>query len=814
MSLFSSFLSASIKNFNTLHSIIAYVVVYFISLILSLVLKRISSKNLKTQFWFILSILEFFLFFIIEFSILYDEIGCTVMQKISQVNRIIYLLLRYFVVNELLISEPSKIIFISIAYIGNMLFYFLLIKENMSIENIICIFLEMISIILTLSIIKKSDKERKLLGVLKQCFQCFFLIKKGKENNLLHIQGSTILNSSFENELQKTPKFTNLAKSYLNNFFLIDRNYFNGKNFHFLDPSILNKKQDEEFIEYDLEYLIKKTFKFENGKDIKINVKIKENLSKNYIFLIKYLFDKGKTYILFNIVESEPNEKTHKQEGPNNEMKIRESFISHLNTFQKSLAKIQKSVQKLSGIDALDEEKIDQIKALIAHLKINDMKIQNLIIAFSENNDEISSNLTKANIIGFVKDILNILIPLAKARKIEIKFSVNEIWNNLIVKLNLESLRLVLLNLLLTSIKDALPNSIINFSVIFLGENIKEIQFIIQDSLHIMSQERLNEIQSLMSGQKIQPFQKNIKLVVLQKLIFFLGGQKAFKITSKIGEGSIYNLIVEPKKIYKQKERPKRFSLISNAKSDSKRKAQLTQNTLTFHTNELKSFNSSLKAEESLNLNQSRKNNDYKINANELSSCHSSFKIEESLNSNQSKKFYDHDSVKKDSATKLTLDSSNHIPLIHESNNEQANCNCRGILVIYSKFFKLSLLKAILNTLKYEFWDVEKEETAINKLISQSSCSDVYCGGFKLILVDCFPSEECPSLIRKIKNLMDEGLINTIPILGAVSLISKDQIQQCLDSGMAGLIPNPLNKNTVLNSIIKWTDLLQNKIIF
>lgn len=784
ISLISSFLSTSIKNFNTYQSFITYVVGYFISLVLFLMIKRISSKNFKNLFWFILSIIDFLLFFLIEFSILSDE--CTTMQKITNLNRIIYLFLRYLVINELLIAEPMKIGLISILYVGNILIYFFLINANISIQNLFSLFLGLLSIILTLSILGKSQNNEILINTLKQCYECFFLIKKGETNDIMHIQGA-ILNSLSLKEQKKIHKTTNLTKSYLNCFFVIEKKYFTMNNIRFMDDSIFIKNQDEEYIEYDINRLIKNILRFEKGKDIKIKVRVKQNLSKNISFLIKYIVDKGNTYILFAVVEAEPYEKNDKKEMPYGETKIRELFISYLKILKKFIVKIQSSVQKLASANALDEEKIDLIKALNAHLKINLLQIENLFIILSDNDNEISSKLTKTNIITFVKDILNIMIPIAKARKVGINFSVDEFRSGLIIKSDLEKLRQILLNLLLTSVKDAEPNSTINFSVIFIGENIKEIQFVIQDPLLIMSQDRLKAIKSLMNGQMthFELMRKNINLSVTQKLLSFLGGQEALNITSQIEKGSIYDLIIKPIKIYSESpDKPKSFSLISCSKSDSKiigqTRTQRTQNTINLTTNEFKSSGSSIKIEECFNLNHLNCNN---------------------LKTDSTRKF------NLDSFQKSNLDSSNIIPLIHKSNIEQASCSCKEILFICNNFFNLNLIKTILTSLKLECCVVENEEKAIIKLTSQNNCYNTDCQGFKIILIDCFPSEECPSLIGKVKNIMDEGLISTIPILGTVSLISKEQILQCLDSGMTDFIPNPLNKNTFLNSIIKLIDL-------
>lgn len=785
-----SFVSSIISTTTTtskidIQSITIYLSAYFGSLVLTLILKRFFSnkitKNMKTTFFLILSILEIFLFFIIEFStISYEQIA---IHNIFNQSRIIFLLLRYLCVNKLLIFDFKKFGLMFIIYASNICGYFFIMIESITIEKFIVTFIGLISIIITLSIIQKPNNEEVYIELLRHLFKCFFLVKQEKNNNLIHIKGEIL-------KLVSTVKANiNLSQSHLNQLFLVEQSDLIANKFKPMNPLEKFQSLNEKYVDFDLDEFILKDLEKENKEEARIKVKIKSVLTQDFILSIKRITLRGDKYILFEVQESNLNAIHEFRETSQKENEKQQFLTQNLQNVKKLLVNSHISVEKLMIIGNLDEENIDQIKLLLSQLKLNTIKIDNLIILLFSNFDRSSRKLTKAKLNIFMKEILDFIIPIARLKKISFNFVIDEFLMNKIIKFDYEKLEIILLNLLIYSVKSTIPNSIINISITFNDENVKTIKFFIQDMGIEMDQIKLGELSSMIKKQDYSYIKLNknfTNLLVSQRLLSFFGELNVLKISSKVGKGNSYEFSLQPSKISDEKrESPRKFSLIDMSKKDPLISSQkIPSNNLIKHfsNTECKSLSTFTKTDYSGKFSSKK--------ITELSNCNLTL-------------------TKLDSSKKLNRYSS--IILNQCGNNiDKAKCLCPQILVIYNNFFNGTIFKTILNSLKFKYFITENESKALAKLVLQNNCTDPNCQGFQLILIDCStPISSCVSFIKKIKNLMNENVINTMPILGSIIFVSKDEISEYLNAGLTDFIPNPLNKNTIIDCIIKWTNLLQ-----
>lgn len=793
INLISSFLCEKSEKFGIYWSLGTYVMAYLISFLSAIIVNRFSSnktmktmKSFKSIFFVMISFLELLLFFIIECSILNKE--CTLIQKITDLNRMMFLFWRYLMVNKLLLFKFQKTGTIFLVYSCHILVFFFIDEEKKDLKNLVAIILGLFSISI-FSVLHQTGKKINYIGILKQLSKSFFLIRNGKGNSILCIKGELLKKS---NQI-KDKQSQNLKNSYLNNLFLFERSYFN------LIPNQLSIdiNNEDEFVRCQLDHLINKAVFLEKEDEVRIKIKIKLDLSKSYILSIRKLNIKRKAYIFFNLTESSEPRETKKLK----EISKRTEFFFFLEKIKNLLSDSRKLIDNVLLIDNLRDESIYSLKVTLSKFLMNIIKIDNLSVLSEENEGHTNLNLTKMNISLFGREITEAIIPIVKSKNIIFRFSMDDYLKKIKIEFDFQKLRQILLNLLFYSIKVSKQNSEMKFCIGFIKENAPKIKFTIHNTGIKMTPEKLSEINSVLLVLKDQNsefiIEKNYTaLMASQKLLNSFGGlQKGLKITTDIESGSTFEFSIEIGKIYFDKnEDSQQLSFApctkkKTIKTYSKKPQKKSSSTLidNDNNNSVRSLNTSCKIEEPTNEITSQRITHFTSLA--------SFATFSKLNSSRK--------------VKIISNRVHEIPNVELDNIEESNCDCKQILLIDNNFFNTKIIHKILLSLNLKCHVAENEEKAMKILVSQTSCTDPICQGFKIIFINfCITISNCVALIKQIKGLMNENSINTVPILGSVSSISKEHIKECISSGLTDFISNPLNKNAVLNSLMKWTNLI------
>lgn len=754
-----------------------YPLAYIMATVLILILKRLLSLKIineqKISFLGLSSLLETVLFFILEFNL---PIQSSVGQKLAILNRIIFLYLRFFLVNQLIIIKITQIAPITMIYIVNILIYYYLHENTNHRDNLISLVLSVASLIFIFFINEpKSNYYEINLEILKNLDISFFVIKKGEPNKIVCLQGEI-----FPPCIQKYyPTLETEDMNFLNNLFLVEKKHFsdNYKKFN-IETTPINAK--EEFVKLDLDKFIQKNLNFERNQTVMLKVKISKNIAKSFYLSVKKILVNNKKYFIF-ILNADSFAK-------------KDSYDTVINIFSSKLLKLKNSLNdlvpffvQLSVSERLSKENHNLLKGALANLKFSISRAEDLIYFELIKNKKIILNLTRIKILDFLEEIIQTIRPLAKSKKTRLKISIEDKILNLNIKTDIAKLRHIILNLFSNAIKYTIDESLIHFNVDF-GEEEKQINFSFKDFGVGFEKSKLEEIYLILNKDKPEDYNDKI---ILENLSLYVSN-------------SLLNALCEKQNL----------------------KIESLQNQGTYITFSIDCFIEEEKKEKNLSVNENLVDMNFtptgsleeiKINSNSMkfSSDSSGFSnilvFPERRAYQKSEAFKDQNtfgSTKIESASKVRKNSSSSLREKDIQISLAKKCECKQFLFVDYDAISFLPIRFIFNSLKLKYSLALNKTEANKKILKQYNCTDTECQGLILILINCHtPIKESVDTIRELKKILEMNSMNKVHLIGTMSIIYKEEMIQCVEAGLSDFILSPITIQAIKKCLNKWLNL-------
>lgn len=745
---------------------------YFISLIVFLSIKRFFplnlKKKLKISFLGLTSLMEILLFFFMEFKILHDF---PVAQRIASLNRMVFLYLRFFIVNKFFAIQKLQNVSIIIVYVINILICYFLNEKTNSRNNLLSIFLGILSIVFNFFITSTTKNHGIDSEILKNIDQTFFVIKKGRFNKLICSQGEAF--QPFFHECLS--KLNNQGIISLNDIFLVKKKKkCSEKNVNIVvDSSLFIENENLEKL--NVEKCLANDKDFENGKLMRFNVKLRKDLSKTYILSIKRILFKKENYYIFNI-----DQPLIEQNVDCSRVKSFSSLLSSkILKSKNSINELVPLIEHLLFSDKLNTEDIDIYKLALTNIKLSLLRIDNLICYDLINNNKIIVNKTKIKLVDFLEEIKQTLNPLVKCRKLKFGISTEEILLNFEIETDLPKLRQILLNLLSNSFEFIINEGFVHLNVVLLDQQIK---FIIKDSGIGFDNKQLEDLdfifnEKIYDENKIFNF---LSLYIANSLLKILYSDQTLEIKSLKNEGTSIAFSVKG-----SNQRGKINNNIGQMMDQSQAKTEPMK-----VRNSFTKFNSVLDINSFSFLNpisfpdRNRKRN----NQDEV------FKGMNTLTSTNN-----------ELSQKFQKTSSSLFQELIFENSIKKSCNCKEILLVDYEPFSFLPIRFIFKSLKIQYDLAFNKNEAIKKLSARNICTDIECHGFRLIFINCrSPANESINTIKEIKKTLDNNSCSKIPLIGTMSIISKEEMISCGGAGLNDFLLNPITLKAVKKCLINW----------
>lgn len=829
LSLFSTLIFNNNENIALWYFAI-YVIAYFIVMVLLLIIRKFTQlkilKNFKISFFGIASYLELLLFFILEFS--FGD-NSSVSQRLAMLNRMIFLYFRFFLVNKLIVIKKRQISLITILYVANILIYYFLNEKSKDLNNLLSIFFGVISVTLNFFIIKLTNIEEIycfFYEILRSLNQSFLVVKEGKINKLIYLQGKYLQSLSFKKCLSKKD---NSDMTFLNEIFLVEKKKLseNCTNLDFDSNPII---ENEDYVKLDFEKYIFLNNSMKNRTEIiKLNVKFSHDTKKSFVLVIKRFSIKKQNYFIFIL------NKLRTEKDPNSS--IIKNFSSKLSKIKDSFSELTPLLELLSFSEKISEDKHNPYKLALTNLKLTIRKVDNLIYYEMIKANSILLSPSKIRIFEFLQELIQTIRPLANYRKLKFKIAIEESLLKLEIKTDSAMLKQIILNLFSNAIKftsyqgvihlkvtlDEENQKIINFSFNYSGVGFDEKQ--LEDLDLILNKERNNIFDEKITFNFFSLYIANSLLKILSKnqylkieislkqetkITFSLDcssqGEMNFNINENITDQTkshSFFIEEENKKIIEEEDTKISFFKNSNL-IDEENKKQLT------------SFkNCSLFENNSSNLLTENKKQPSSFKNGSLIDCTSSNFLtplpfmDKNLKRNSDVEINTSTSTKLDSLNKFRQNSSSLLKDINYQSCILNNCECRQCLFVDYDSNTFLPLRFIFNSLKLTYSILNNNNNeAIHKVLQQKDCTDTDCQGLRLILINCqSPLQETIDTIAQLKETLEQCSMK-VPLIGTMSLINKEEMNQCLDAGLNDFIFNPVTLKTIKNCLSKWTTLI------
>ena len=127
------------------------------------------------------------------------------------------------------------------------------------------------------------------------------------------------------------------------------------------------------------------------------------------------------------------------------------------------------------------------------------------------------------------------------------------------------------------------------------------------------------------------------------------------------------------------------------------------------------------------------------------------------------------------------------------------------ILIVDDDVFNLLSLEMLLKPWNLKTKKAMNGEEAINIVKNYSSRPKKCCKKFKAILMDYqMPIKDGVESTKELIDLMKNGKIPWIPIIGCTAFVTKTEINRCFEAGMKDVVFKPLNKQIISEIVHNW----------
>lgn len=798
-----------------------YFIGHFVSLIFSLSLKKVFRKQIgnqfETSFFVTSSIFEIFFFFQIELRILKQNSNA---EKIVCLNRLSFLLLRFLLVSKLLHYGKKRITMIFAVYGLNILSNFFFKENEMNFKNFLIICFGLLSFFLNVCLFEKMKKEEPLKKMaIKKLINEFsdshFLIKKGKINELVLCKGNLLKKFSKMSDLKG--RSIVLKDSFLNDLLLFDGKTLDSlKSTSPIHNATLNTNQNLDYAHFKLEDLINEYLLFDSEKKtIKLKVYLGLELSLDYFLYAKTIEIHDDKYILFYlskhvISEKTKNYKAHLDYSQN-------SFSFYFEKLKDEIRIIRHDFEIIFCDIKLEIKPFELFQSFFSIFEILTARVESFIYLDMFQNHQILNFISKIKLSNLLEDTKNLIEPLARLKNIEFKIIIDESLYDLEIKTDFTKFKCILLNFLANALQSTLKNGSIELKLEVANDPPNHIKFSISDSIIGLDETQLNEFVSKLDQINAENQKDLFSFRLLKYLLDQLHDNNYFRITSEKNKGSCIEFYVET-----IKKDVSDHTLNKSLKFLSLSSPKVPKNFTKLHSENEKTFQdreNSLEAYLKSKSYQSRKinlNTTYsKIKTNQGSSTLISTNFHSNSSKFHSRKNFDSlNSSKLNNSPRIPIHkmSSPSIPEVQKLNAaplSAKSCKCKQIMVIDPDNFSLVAIKTLLNSLKIKPEICFTANDAIEKLSSQSQCTDISCRGFKLIFVNFnMQLMDGINLVKDISKLILEHSINEIPLVGYTSIISKEEVKESLKTEIKELIFYPITMKKIYACLKKWTNLL------
>ncbi len=140
----------------------------------------------------------------------------------------------------------------------------------------------------------------------------------------------------------------------------------------------------------------------------------------------------------------------------------------------------------------------------------------------------------------------------------------------------------------------------------------------------------------------------------------------------------------------------------------------------------------------------------------------------------------------------------------HTEKNLNLDCICEEILIADDDIFNLMSLEMILKSLNKVCVKAINGKEALEK-VTMHRCQSINCHGFRLVLMDYqMPIMDGVTSTYEIMRLEEEEGFRVPIVIGCTAFTTKNEVKNCLDSGMKDVVFKPLSKEIIGRVLREW----------
>lgn len=476
--------------------------------------------------------------------------------------------------------------------------------------------------------------------------------------------------------------------------------------------------------------------------------------------------------------------------------------------------------------DGIEEDlKEKYIKTSLCSLKIFQNTINDIIDYSLISSDQFILNIKPINIMGMIVEIGELIKPQLQAKNISFTTNFINMGQNPLLYSDCGRITQILINLLMNALKFTNSGGAINLNVTSeIKNDVENLTFEVKDTGIGMSTSQLCDIREYLKkiaesseinfNLNLNSTGSGLGLMISQNIALLLGPDDeneigGITIDSQQSQGTSTKFVITDKKsllleskssiTHTKTLNPKTSVLLDSMKIEFRRQLMLSLKRT--HKNDT---NSSPNSNSMGNLSN---------NIPELDSILMECDIDDILRNhdfNEGIKFLTRNiAINSSKESMLQIESAKKFDVMETLKNYSSEkirlCSCKDVLTVDDDVFNQLALEMLLKPWNLKTKKAMNGEEALEIVKLHYQKTKKCCRRFKAIIMDFqMPIKDGVETTRELIEMMRNGDIPQIPIIGCTAFVTKSEINKCFEAGMKDVVFKPLNNKIIAEIVNNW----------